>query len=246
MVNCVMFYNKVREMTIKKVMYYFISITTLLSLVLSGCTANTVVTYTPLNNTNSEEYHTFSATGIPLFSFEYPVDYVITSYQPMPDFPGTSIIVQSSKYLNPSIYATETIATISPTVEETPSELKKFSLVEIDINYIGKYFKPADIVVDEFTEELKNREKEGRISDFKIIYKKKVIVDDIQGWEVKYSYTNYPDSLIVRTPTPLVRRAVFFDYNDMLFQIMCVSNVSITDETGKAYEHVLRTFKLIE
>jgi hypothetical protein len=251
----------------KLIFYSLILAVSLLFLAFSGCGANTVttskpvtntdstvITYTPVNNTNGEEYSSFSATGIPPFSFEYPVEYIVKSYQTMPDFPSTNLILIPSTELHQTIN-TSVITTVTPyqtiiTVTTLPPDfvfdLNDYNIILI---YIAYHVKPADMAVDETTVELKRLETEGHIDNLRVVYKKQVVVGGIQGWEVKHSLTDYPQNAlgIDRTkPTSMISRDIYFDYKDMSFNISLFSDATIIDETEKAYEHILQTFKLLE
>ena len=108
----------------KLIFYSLILAVSLLFLAFCGC--NKVITYAPGDNTNGEKYSSFSATGVPLFSFEYPVEYLITSYHSMPEFTGTSVMLR-------------TLASIPPTTtmtDQIPLDLI-FNNIDIDIVHLG-------------------------------------------------------------------------------------------------------------
>jgi hypothetical protein len=234
-----LWYNRGKSMNKNKLIFYsLILVASFLFLAFGGCGVK-VMTYTPVTNANGEKYSSFVATGVPLFSFEYPVDYVITSYQPMPEFPGTSLMLG-------------TLASIPPTTTMTDQISSDLILNSIDI-YINDYLDDdvptAEAAVDNIAVEYAQYEKEGGVKDFKIIYKRQVVVGGVKGWEIKYSFINYPRIFFGRDynhPTPLIDRQVYFDYKDMSFNIGLFSDASIIDKTEKAYEHILQTFKLLE
>jgi hypothetical protein len=222
----------------KVVFYSLILAVSLLFPAFSSCGVNKVITYTPMNNANDGKYSSFSATGIPLFSFEYPVDYVITSYHPMPEFTGTSVMLR-------------TLASIPPTTtmtDQIPLDFV-FNNIYIDIVYLNEYAPPAEAAVDNIAVEYKRYEESGSVKDFKIIYKRQVVVGGVKGWEIEYSFINYPETFAgydTSHPMPLIVRNVYFDYKDMSFNISLFSDAAIIDKTEKAYEHILQTFKLLE
>jgi hypothetical protein len=252
----------------KVVFYSLILAVSLLFPAFSGCKAttsttsqsvttdNTTITYTPVENTGGEKYFSFSATGIPLFSFEYPVDYVVKSDQTMPDSPSTALRILPSTVLNETTN-TSVITTVTPystvyIVTALPPDalidLNGYDFIFIYVTSLSGNNHTADIKIDKTTNELKHLEADY-IKDLKIIYIRQVVVGRIQGWEVKYSFTNYPRNAFTvdhTKPTSMIERDIYFDYEGMSFRIDLYSDAAIIDKTGKAYEHILQTFKLLE
>jgi hypothetical protein len=191
-----------------------------------------------MNNANDEKYSSFVATGIPLFSFEYPVNYVIKSYQPMPEFDSTSVLLRTLESIPPTTTMTD----------EAPSGLI-FNNIDIYINYLGDYVPPAETAVNDIAVKFEHYEAAGSVKDFKIIYKRQVVAGGVKGREIEYSFINYPETLTgydISHPIPLISREVYFDYKGMSFNVRLTSDASIIDKTEKAYEHILQTFKLLE
>ena len=224
----------------KKSMIFYRSILLVISFLLftfSGCRIDKIITYTPVNNTSGEIYSTFSATEIPPFSFEYPNNYVITSYQSMPRFPSTSVLLRTIESLP--------VTTIT---DEAPKDFI-FNGIDVYIAYFNEYVPTAETAIDNIAVKYEQYEEAGHVKDFKIIYKRQVVVGGFKGWEIKYSFIKYEITLIgidYSHPTPLVVRQVYFDYQDMSFNLILTSDASIIDKTEKGYEHILQTFKLLE
>ncbi len=220
--------------------YCLIIVLGLFSLAVSGCkattvttsetttTENTILTYTPTNNTNGEKYSSFIATGIPRFSLEYPDEYEVMSYQPMPEYPSTSLMFR----------------TVKPTTNSTKT-YSKFNSINISVVYLNSYFPSAEAAVDKTASQWGA----GNVEDFNVIYKRQVMVGGIQGWEIKLSLTTFPQGFGIvayDVPIHIIVREVYFDYQGMSFNIALISGANIINETDKAYEYVLGTFKLLE
>lgn len=208
-------------------------IASLLLLMLSGC-SNRVITYTPEAAVNNEEYSTFTTTGIPLFTFEYPLDYIVINYNTMPEAPWTNLI------LRPAIPNSDRAS-----IDEFPAQT--FSQIEIFIMNLVPENPQANYAVNKTIVEYQELEAAGNVKDFKVIYKRKVVVSGVKGWEIKYSFINYTYTQFgFVNPRPLVGRDLCFANDDMSFEIRFISDADIINKTGKYFDHILQTFKFLE
>jgi hypothetical protein len=202
-------------------------------LFLNSCSQSNTKVYAPLASSEDDEFRTFVAQkGIPHFSFEYPSYYELVSYQPMPDYLGTSVIL------------------CGPLVEEEKGNIKH---IEITIAKHSQYSKNAKAAVNERIDEYKSYVRIGMGKDFELREKNRVVVAGAEGWEIVYSYTELPDpkysfpDLEVRDePTPVVIRDLYFDYQDMLWGICLYSDIATDEQARAEYEHMLRSFKFLD
>lgn len=234
--------------------YCLIIVIGLLSLAVSGCKTNTttttitqtnttttiitteptitsdnvVVTYTPDNT----EYSTFTAIGLLAYSFEYPVEYII----------------KGDQYMHVMLCPPEPTQTTTICITDI-SNVVVFNYIYIDISAFSDYTSTADIELGKSILENQKLEAIGYIKDFKVIYKRQVVVGGIKGWEAKYSFINYPRGFgVIDYDIPIysIERIVFFDYDNVSFKVNLISDASIMDRTEKGFEHILQTFKLLE
>lgn len=195
----------------------------------NGCSTNNVKVYTPIDSPNDDAYKTFIAQeGIPHFSFEYPSYYELVSYQPMPDFPSTSVLL------------------VGTSVEEEESgSIKHFSI------HIAKYFENAKSGLDWRIDDYKSGLRSGLMKELEILEKNRVIVAGAEGWECIVSFTETGVSPFIDLPvregtTPIISRSLFFEDQDMVWEIYLYSDAATYEQAKEDYEHIVRTFKFLD
>jgi len=195
---------------------------------LNGCGESDAKVYKTIESHDGEDYRTFVANeGIPHFSFEYPSYYELVSYQPMPVYLGTSVILSG------------------PFAEEEKGNIKH---VEITVD---KYLKSAKSGLDWRIDDYKSGLRAGLMKEFKILEKNRVIVAGTEGWEIVVSFTETGVSpsvdLPVREgPTPIVSRNMFFENQDMIWEIFLYSDAATNVQAKADYEHIVRTFRFLD
>ena len=209
--------------------------------------------YEPIDYTDGDEYITFTAEGaIPGFSFEYPSDYKLYSYQPMPGFLSTSVFLSNIDYGNPVEIVDGRIIS-SDRIEPPPEAEWDFKNARIYIHKVGRYFHGAEAAANEAIAEYKWLVRAGYSEDFKLLEKNRVTVGGMEGWEIVVSYTILPDAWNdlddagTRTrAVPVVNRELFFDAQDAVWQISIDSDAENADQAKLDYEHILETLRILE
>ena len=218
-----------------------------LVLFLNGCGKSSVKVYAPITYSDDNGYFTFTAeNGIPRFSFEYPSDYNLLSYQSMPEVPITSVLLSDVDYRYQEEYMGDYV--IRSNIVEYPPEAEwDYKLVNI---FIDKYSPEAATALKECIAEHKRYAIAGLSEDFRLLQKRRVVVAGIEGWEIVLSYIDLPvmphGSSEVRTrAVPVVARELFFDYQDMAWNIRVYSDEGNAEQARLDYEHILQTLRIL-
>jgi hypothetical protein len=194
-----------------------------------SCGEGEVKIYTQIENTGGDRYTLFDAEkAIPRFSFEYPSDYQLSSYQPMPAISLTSVILSVPN-----------------------AEVSKIKSVEIYVQAPYEALSDAEAYMKYTINNDKKDVRNGFVKDFKIIEKNKMIIGEIQGWELIVSFyvTGKPvHGFDDASPTerPVVSRYLFFDYRGMIWKVIVSSTTDVADQAKLDYEHIIQTFKILD
>ena len=207
--------------------------------------------YEPIDYANTDEYTAFTAEGaVPCFSFEYPSDYKLLSFQPMPQYPSTSVLLSDIDYQYQDIIVDGEV--IKGDVIGCPPEAEwDYKHMQIFVYRANEYSPEAEIAVDKKIAEHEQLVIEGWIEDFRLLEKNRVIVAGLGGWEIVISYIDLPPAF-VDGPCPRTRavdvvyRCLFFDYQDTIWEIRMYSDAGNADQAKLDYEHILGTLRIIE
>jgi hypothetical protein len=199
--------------------------------------------YSPIEYSHTNEYSIFEAKeNSPNFSFEYPVNYTIISYNHQPAEPVT--------FLSLSRFPIWEIATIEspghPSINITTHTQYngETRVKDIIISAISSPF-----VKDPFIEMIRvitGYESEGKNS--KVTEKNRVTIDGKEGWE-SVSFVELlapPFNIIEPVYHPMVCRDLFFEYKGSIWQIRSRSDIVKESEGKGDYEHVVKTFKILD
>ena len=193
---------------------------------LNGCRASEVKVYAPIEYTGGEDYEIFIADkGIPHFSFEYPSHYRLIEYRSMPG--AISTYVRFNAIPVEEFYA------------------GNVNYIDIDIYYVDVSIPDSETAIKSHISEFKwgNR-------NFRLKEKNRVIVAGLEGCEVIASFRERPvpdiGEGVPRGPLFIVSRDLFFEYQDMVWQISLYVDDDSYEQAKVGFEHILRTFRIIE
>jgi len=169
---------------------------------------------------NTSEYKTFTLkNGIAHFSFEYPSSYKVVDniVSLMPAY--THIILRKP----PNEEQMERITSVlSIYVDEAYTPLSVDSAISSNLSDISTW------------------------NDFKLLERSSIQVVGVNGQRIVYSWASIPARHgIAGEPIPSLAREVYFYQDGQLWNIS-ISSDELTTEAAKAdFEHVLRTFKIL-
>jgi len=188
--------------------------------------------YEPIEYAYGDEYITFTAEGaVPSFSFEYPSDYNLLSYQPMPQYPSTSVLLSDVDYYQEHIVNGEIIkGDIIGCPPEAEWDYKHMQIFVYRANESG-----AETEVERKIDAYRQWVTRGWSEDFRLLEKNRVVVAGLEGWEIVISYIDLPP-VFVDGPCPrtravaVVNRFLFFDYQDTIWEIRLYSDAGNADQ----------------
>ncbi len=167
------------------------------------------------------EYQTFTIKrGIAHFSFEYPARYG-----------GKQVEVRN----DPESKYTSVGLSWGP-----PERLWRASNIDIFVQGHDSANAEADL------ERLLSIE--SNMLDFKLIQRYSVTVSGVEGYGIYYSKTEPPGGGYgpPGVPRPYISRAICFDYGGLIWSIWFQYDEATKDLGEAAYEHVIKTFKILE
>jgi len=181
----------------------------------------------PVTGCNIIEYEELSlCAGIAPCSFEYPASYENTETL-------TSLRFTSVDFYN-----------FSPEAEEPTSHL---------LLYAREVFDDEDNVNRTITLHIEDVSKYPFIyPDFKLIERSPIIIDGIEGERITYSLTLHAGSGYryfsgkEDEDTPIVHRAVFFERNDIIWQIVMTSYAEVSQNDERIFRHILESLDFLE
>jgi len=200
----------------------FISLVIVLLVCVIGCTPINTYGFVPYSDNEIYKVFTSDETDLSV-SFQYPSYYYVSDRLE----PG-----------NPR----RDLRLMGTTMEEFAKG--KVNEIFIHITYPKDGFPFADTAVDNH---ISDRKWEFH-RNFRLIQKARVIFRDLEGWETIITYRERPFGaaidLVPREPAFIVQRDIFFDYQDMVWQISLFADVKSYDGHAKNdFEHVLNTMK---
>jgi hypothetical protein len=186
--------------------------------------------YTYIGSAGDDNYKTFiTQKDVTRFSFEYPTYYEIASYQPMPDYPVTSMIL------------------VGPSTEEEKGNIK-----HLEIHVTG-FSSDAKAEMEWRISDYRSSVMVGATNDFKIIEKNQVIVAGASGWEIIFSFKQIPvlihglDDIKMRDkPIQIISRYLYLEHQEMVWEISLYSDAKTYDQTKSDYEHTIQTFRFLD
>ncbi len=169
------------------------------------------------------EYQTFTIKrGIAHFSFEYPARYG-----------GKQVEVRNdpeSKYTNIGL------SWSPPNLLWRASDISVFMQPTTSAN--------AEVELEE------RLTLESKMSDFKPLERYPVTISGLQGYGATFSWISPPMGLghgpPGGEPRPIISRLVYFDYDGLIWNIYIGYDEATKDLGEAAYEHVIKTFKILE
>jgi hypothetical protein len=194
----------------------------------NGCIESGAISYTfkGVQNVTVNRYVS-SRDSLPRFSFEYPVCYSLSD--------------RTEGNLNPALYIYLNA--------ESSDEFFKGILKDIRIemtNYDPKWlgFADAKTSMNRNISDLKR----VLYRNFRILAKRRITVNGIQGWETIVSFRERPFSGIIdmkaRLPNFMIARDVYFDYQGVTWVISLYSDKNSYEiQTKNNFELILKTFK---
>ncbi len=218
---------KKRKFTLKKVVFL---ICIFIPVFIYSCGDEVIKYYTYIGSSDDDNYKTFiTQQDVTRFSFEYPSYYEIVSYQPMPDYPVTSMIL------------------VGPSAEEEKGNIK-----HLEIHVTG-FSQDAKAEMEWRISDYRSSIMVGATKDFKIIEKNQVIVAGASGWEIIFSFKQIPvqihglDDIKMRDePIQIISRYLYLEHQEMVWEISLYSDAVTDDQAKFDYEHIIQTFKFID
>jgi len=237
-----------------KRVYVFLLVTVWISLLfVSGCGKDAMKVYGPIDYTDGDEYIAFTAEdAVPSFSFEYPSDYTLYSYQPMPGYPSTSVILSDVDYQYQEVIIDGQIY-VTNIVEYPPEAEWDYKDINIYVHKANEYAPGAETEVNERIDEYKQMVRAGYNEDFKLLEKNRVMVAGMEGWEIVVSFTDlpvippgFPDAGPRTRAVSVIGRELFFDYQNTVWRISVFSDAGNADQAKLDYEHILGTLRILD
>jgi hypothetical protein len=232
-----------------KNIYVFIILIILTDLSFFGCSksdATTITpeikTYTPIAYSGGDNYTLFVGNkGKPQFSFEYPSYYKLMGYEDRPAVPMT--FINLSEF--PAIIWEVSQSPEHPGVNMTQKIFTGETRTKDIFIYGHTGFGSAESEIGICILQYKNS---SNAKDVKLREKVKVVVDGKEGWESVVTCTslNNPADVPPRGTRYLIFRDLYFDYEGILWHIVSQSDISMNAEAKADYEHVVRTFKILD
>jgi hypothetical protein len=195
-----------------------------MTITFANCKAIEPVVYSADENRDINEYKTFTAPEEEdiRFSFEYPEYY----------------------WINPQggVFGFE-ITTGGSTLEELHQGKK--NIIDIGIP-CAKGTENADIAMKENISGIKWE----FLRNFRLIQKHRVMVNGYEGWETVITFRErvYPARIEGPSLPPafIVQRDIFLDYQGVTYRIEIYADEQSYEQNKGDFEHILKTFKVIE
>jgi hypothetical protein len=236
----------------------------LLGVTATGCGDNDTKYYKHIEYSGGTEYKSFETNekGIPHFSFEYPSTYELRCYQTDTDLKYISVKMTVSSEEEEK----GNIGYLQINVDDK----FKFENTAINCRLPGAGIQKGDsivsVIVDSIIYEIPSGDAklamDWRIKDIKestyinnyiLLKKNQVNFSGIKGWEVVFSFTEEPldeypyENIPIRKNfVPVISRYLYFNYQNMVWEIFLYGAAANDTQNKEDYEHVIKTLKILE
>jgi hypothetical protein len=197
-----------------------------------SCTKHIQKNYALIDYEGGDQYKTFSTPMtqdyVPHFSFEYRSFYNVNSYQSMPRVFLTSVLLTG------------------PYDEEKSGNVKH---IDMFVDYWDEYNRDAKHRIERRISEYKH---DVNFRNLRILEYNNITLAKGQGYEIISTsvFTPDPDDLynppLFEFPIHITDFDLYFDYQNMVWQISLFSDNNSFDQAKKDYEHIVQTLKILD